>query len=298
MEQAVLESTPFPDKTFPINVFFCSHDEQPIHIHWHAHIEWIYVVSGRARLQIDASFTEIHSEDLIFVNANQIHGVTSLEKGTTLIAIVSNESLIRNSHLDSTESKYIVPIINRDISLPNIVKGEESTEIRALINDLIREFTLKNVGYELIIKSKIFHILGLMFRNYYKLIKQNQKILNRGPDVPEEFRLLLKYLESNYVRGICIKDAATMINISPSHFYRLFKKITGKTLIEYINNLRIYGAESLLVNSNMSISEIAERVGFGSSTYFGKVFRESKFISPAQYRKMNKDDFHLLARDN
>ncbi|GGG11264.1 helix-turn-helix transcriptional regulator [Paenibacillus abyssi] len=288
MRQAVLESTPL-DKTFPINVFFCNHDEQPIHIHWHAHIEWIYVVTGRARLQIDANFSEIHSEDLVFVNANQIHGVTSLEKGTALIAIVSNESLIRNFHLDSTESKYIVPIINRDIIFPNIVKGEEATEIRALINDLIREFTLKNVGYELIVKSKIFHILGLMFRNYYKLVEQNPKILNRGP-VPEEFRILLKYLESNYVRGICIKDAAAMINISPSHFYRLFKKITGKTLIEYINNLRIYGAETLLVNSDLSISEIAERVGFGSATYFGKVFRESKFISPAKYRKMAHDN--------
>lgn len=67
-----------------------------------------------------------------------------------------------------------------------------------------------------------------------------------------------------------------MVNLSPNHFCKVFKKITGKTLIEYLHLLRINEAEKMLVDTDASITEIAGNVGFSSITYFGRVFKKLK----------------------
>jgi AraC family transcriptional regulator, transcriptional activator of pobA len=286
MSNAVKEFTVFPDKTFPINLFFLENPSELIHLHWHPHIEWIFVIRGKARIQIDATFTDVEKGNLIFINPNQIHGATPLENKTKLVAIVSNYSLLRNFYLDSTEARYILPIINQEITLPNLLNSDEpiTKDIRTSIFQLINEFNTKKPGYELLIKSKLYHVLGLMVRQSQEIIHKNKLSLNQQDVLSVEFRYFLQYLEENHDKEIRINEAAAMINVSPSHFYRVFKKITGKTLIEYINTLRIYKAESLLGNTQLSIEEIAEKVGFTSATYFGRVFQQYKNYSPSVYR--------------
>jgi len=65
---------------------------------------------------------------------------------------------------------------------------------------------------------------------------------------------------------------------------KVFKRVTGKTLIEYTHHLRINEAERLLLENDDPISEIAEQVGFGSMTYFGRVFKRIKNMSPSERR--------------
>lgn len=182
------------------------------------------------------------------------------------------------------------PLLDRTITLPNFFDSSDphSIEIRSIIEELIQEFINRKAGYELIIKSKLYNILGLMIRNFHQVTGHNRSSLGGNAEISEEFRILLQYIEQNFNQSININDAAKMINVSPSHFCRLFKRITGKTLIEYVNVLRIYKAESLLMEPNLTVTEIAEKIGFGSLAYFGRVFRDIKNISPTDYRKRKR----------
>lgn len=112
--KAEKETTVIPDKTFPLNVFFT----RKIRLHWHDHLEWIYVREGRVRVQIDDMTEVLEKGELAFVHPKQIHGAVPLEGPGGMAAIVFNEALLRNSGLDNTESRYFSPVLTQRIMLP------------------------------------------------------------------------------------------------------------------------------------------------------------------------------------
>ena len=81
---------------------------------------------------------------------------------------------------------------------------------------------------------------------------------------------------------------AARFYISPYYLSRLFRRVTGQSIVDYINNRRIDAARRLLKNTELSISDIAEQTGFASAAHFRRVFRDVMGISPLQYRKGHK----------
>ena len=71
----------------------------------------------------------------------------------------------------------------------------------------------------------------------------------------------------------------------PYYLSRLFRRVTGQSIVDYLNNRRIEAAQKLLETTELSISAIAEQTGFASAAHFRRVFREVMDISPLQYRK-------------
>ena len=94
---------------------------------------------------------------------------------------------------------------------------------------------------------------------------------------------------------ISLKDIESNLHVNPSYFSTLFKSEMGITFTDYINSLKVEYACSLLTNSNMSIIDISLSAGFDDQSYFTKVFRKIKGMTPKQYRTShNKDIPELL----
>ena len=272
------EMTYIPDRTFPINIFFTA----DIPLHWHDHMEWIFIKNGRARIQIDDIFVYLQKGEIAFVNSKQLHAAWMIDENTEIIAIVFNEAIVRNSGLDNTENLYFSPYLSHQLKLPNFIRKEEihTSQINVSVTNLVEEFVQKKAGHELLIKAELFRIFGLIFRNYSHLTQQYTTRYQRKYNLT----VLLDYLREYYYAEITVNKAAKMVNLSPNHFCKIFKNVTGKTLIEYIQLLRINEAEKMLTETNLPITEIAEKVGFGSITYFGRVFKKIKNISPSVRR--------------
>ena len=92
------------------------------------------------------------------------------------------------------------------------------------------------------------------------------------------------YVRKHYREKIYLDDIAESIGISPTHLSKLFKKETGQCLQDYINEERVYRASNLLMYSDFSLAEIAEYVHFPSQSYFGKIFKQIKGVSPRVFR--------------
>lgn len=80
-----------------------------------------------------------------------------------------------------------------------------------------------------------------------------------------------------------MEEAARICCVTPNYFCHLFKKNTGKTLIEYVNMLRVHEASRLLQLRRYSIQEVAFRVGFTGLTYFGRIFKQHTSMTPSEY---------------
>ncbi|HEY2495197.1 MAG TPA: AraC family transcriptional regulator [Paenibacillus sp.] len=274
------EKTWLPDQTFPINIFF-SHS---FDLHWHDHIEWVFMKKGKLRIQIDADIEELEPGELAFINSKQLHGGWPLEEGTEFVSIVFNEGLVRGSELDMTENYYFLPYLTNQDKWPTKIQKNDPylEEISHSFSRLVEEFESKQPAHELIVKAELLRIFGLFFR-YASQYDEYPKISRRVNE--RDFPHLLHQLRDRFRESITVDEAAHIVNLSPNHFCRVFKQMTSKTLIEYIHLLRINEAERLLMETNDPVSEIALQVGFSSTAYFGRVFKKIKNMSPSEIRK-------------
>ena len=97
-----------------------------------------------------------------------------------------------------------------------------------------------------------------------------------------------KYIEANLMQDISLSAICDYMNVSKYYLSHLFKSVTGITVTEFRNELRITAAKNMLINSQKSIDEIAEAVGFSTAAYFTELFTRSEMIPPSKYRKYHQ----------
>ncbi|QUH28748.1 AraC family transcriptional regulator [Vallitalea guaymasensis] len=95
----------------------------------------------------------------------------------------------------------------------------------------------------------------------------------------------LNYINEHYTESISISQLCSMIKLSRGHFTKMFKSITNKTPVEYINQVRIEHSKDLLVTTSLHVKTIAVQTGFNDEFYFTRVFKQYEGCSPSQYRQ-------------
>lgn len=93
------------------------------------------------------------------------------------------------------------------------------------------------------------------------------------------------YINRNYSQSLNVEQISKQFSCSPSHISHMFKKTTGKSFREYLTEIRLNVAKSLLLNSHLTVTEIAYSVGFNDSNYFSNVFKSHIGTSPREYKK-------------
>lgn len=111
----------------------------------------------------------------------------------------------------------------------------------------------------------------------------NEKLADNNCDLIESIQ---KYVKNNYMNDVTIAALGARFQVTPSYISRLFREKTGKKYIDYVTEIRVEKAKELLqINSNLSIKEVAERVGYISEKYFSKVFYKYYLITPSQLKQ-------------
>lgn len=107
------------------------------------------------------------------------------------------------------------------------------------------------------------------------------------------------FIQQNYATPIVLDDLARIVNVSKSTLIQTFKTALHTTPLQYINRIRLEKAKDLLLNTDSSISEISEMVGFQSIHYFSRYFKNREQISPAEYRqRYSSSHFYTYRQPN
>lgn len=157
--------------------------------------------------------------------------------------------------------------------LPCVINGEFNLEIQNKFNKLIDTF-LYNEPLAIQVCASILQEIVL------DIAKRELDKTNTSP-----LKTSLKYIHSFYTNKIDIPHLAKMENLSNSRYVAVFKKQTGKSPNEYIIDLRMQFAKNLIENTNMSIKQISERVGYSDQYFFSRLFKKNFGVSPMGYRK-------------
>jgi len=95
----------------------------------------------------------------------------------------------------------------------------------------------------------------------------------------------ITYIEKNYANQILLSDIAEVCGISPNYFCKIFKEETGKSFVDFLNELRVNKAKELLLSTNLKSYEVAEKVGFSDYKYFSMIFKKYTGFSPRKFKE-------------
>lgn len=249
-------------------------------MHWHEHIQLYWVTDGNGILYCNSASTPISKGDVLVINSNELHFLES--HGTLAVYILTIDfTSLFSQQMDTCHTKYLLPISQNLILFKNYIGRDP--EIASCIQCLISEYTDNRIASELAVKASTYHLIVLLLRNYVEKTineKENDARLKNLKRLQEVFT----YIRQNYRENIKLEQLSEKLHISNSHFCRLFKQISGKSLSDYINELRIEEAMVLLTESDLNITEIALSTGFSDSNYFSRVFKKYKKVSPSEIR--------------
>jgi AraC family transcriptional regulator len=163
------------------------------------------------------------------------------------------------------------------------VAGDE--RLARLARDLSDELREEAPGQGLVVAALVEQTLVHLLRRYANLRRSAHLELSRVGLVDRRLRLAVELMHAHMHRDLPLEEIAASAHLSPFHFARLFKKLTGATPHAYLAGLRAARAQALLAETDLSVTEVGARVGYMSSSHFARAFRQATGISPSAYRK-------------
>jgi len=283
---AFREPMPMPNPSFPIKVHPLQTRKMVVgqtlfaH-HWHEHLEFLYFVSGSAIIECGSNRTAFQQGDLCVVNSNELHYGIGTSEDLSYYTMIVDIALLHSHAVDAVETKFITPITRNLILFQNRIAGDE--DIARYLLAIVRELERQELGYELSVKSHLYGLLALLVRKYVATLTELDDYRHRQREL-ERLAPVFSYIDEHYRDKLTVQRLADIAGLSRFHFSRLFKQMTDKSLIEFVNLIRINKAESLLRNQSMNISEIAHATGFSDIYYFSRTFKRLKNMSPTEWR--------------
>ena len=156
--------------------------------------------------------------------------------------------------------------------------GPEDQQLAEQILDTICRYQEDPRYLEPILKSCYMSLLVSLHKNQIMFTATSSDIIQKA----------VEYINQHIAENICMDEICREIHISKYHFCRKFKKVTGFTVMDYVLKTRIVIAKSILSDTDLPISEVSNQCGFGSTSYFCRIFKESTGLTPSQYRKNAK----------
>lgn len=286
------EHTRLDEKTHPVQFFFnrcpsAKLGQQILFLHWHEHFEIILMQQGTGVFHIDSQPYEAGPGDVLIVPAGGLHvGYSACEDDIAYLSIVFNSALFQQWVHDPHHAQYVLPYLEGRIQFPVKPAALDPAVTRHydLLEQAAAEFAAKAPGYLLLVKAQLHMLFVHLSRAFLPLQLPEHRarpfIHNR-----ERFKSLILDIETRFADKHSAVDAARAVNMSLHHFCKMFKKLTGRTFIEYVHVCKVNEAERLLLETDMTMTEIAERIGCDNPNYFTKLFKQYKGIAPSYLRK-------------
>lgn len=285
MKDRTLYETPcMQDTRFPISVSACSFHKPGMAFpyHWHEHMEFIFITGGEGIISCNSTPYCVREGDLVLVNSSELHCGYSTSDMFSYSCIIVDPSVLSSCYCGVCEVNYINPILQNHIVFRNILSSDG--ELIRCILSIIGEREQKKPGYELSVKSFVFALLARMLREHASTTISSREYEGRKREL-ERLEPVINHIERNYRENLSAEELSRIANLSRFHFSRLFKKLTGKTVTDYVNSHRMNVAASLLSETGMSVTEVALAAGFSDVNYFSRLFKQQKKVSPTLFRR-------------
>ncbi len=243
----------------------------------------LYILDGKGKISIENTSYSLTKNTLLYICGDSKY---SIETDSILNLYSLNFDLSQNHSelilpfmpLEFDKTSSHTPIDNCIIENSNFLNLflilTNGTEFQSTVSDIVKEYSTQKLFFREICSSILKNLL----------IELHRTNANKSDNSTDTVKKIIDYIDSNFRKDVTNKELANIAGYHEYYLNRLFINSVGISMHKYILNLRINESKRLLLNTNMSISDIAFQVGFNSNTHFATYFKKETTMTPFEYR--------------
>ena len=250
--------------------------------HSHNFVEIAYVAEGTGLHVVNGAEHRVSRGDVFLINYDIPHEFVSVGEPLLIYNCIFTPSYF-NSTLGESRNFFDITdhflLNNLYTNLPTdcifaTARASENNRILNIYEKMLEEFTAKQIGYRDIMRGYVIELLVILCR-----LK-----LNVGSGRTQRLLGIFEYINAHYKEDLSVEELSRAAGFSASHFRRLFKSFSGKSVTLYIQTLRVQEACVLLKNGELSVEQIAREVGYSDMKHFYTVFKRISGKLPKAFR--------------
>ncbi len=237
--------------------------------HWHKEFELVLVRRGSLSLKLNNTPITLQEGEFTVISPGVIHGGQA--RDAVYECLVFSVDALR---YDKANTRVLPKHIRVGYTY-----GAHTENLKPYVLGAFEAVKSNAPRYELRFYANILSLFATILENglYTESGKRKHEF--------SAFENVLKYIEENYRSNITLEDMAKTASLSKKYFSEYFKKITGQTPFAYLIGYRLEQACQMLIETELSVTQIALDCGFNDISYFIKSFKAEKGMTPAKYRK-------------
>jgi len=240
--------------------------------HTHNHMELFYIVGGKGQFLIQDQLYPVNVNNLVIINPNITHTEVSLNAQPLEYIVLGIEG-IEPANSANSNGQF------------NILDHFESAEISSCLRNILREMEQKSTGYEDVCQAFMEILIIRLMRSTSLAVPAEPQIISGN----SQCAAVRRYIDLHFKEALTLEQLAENVHMNKYYLSHAFKREYGISPINYMIGKRIEESKYLLAETDLSMSQISQLLGFSSLSYFSQVFRRTQAISPMEYRQSTKN---------
>lgn len=251
-------------------------------VHWHIDYEFIHIVEGQYNMVCGGNKVALKKDDYVIIQDGVLHGDDEQCGDAKYESVVFDFNLIRTKNF--AQDSFLNDIAEHRVILNKIIRFDDD-KIREEINLIFHTMKYQENGFELMTVGRLLCLFG--FVKAKGLYSEDEKVFEKNKVRTEQLKSVINLISEKYNQPITLDEMSDRAGMSPKYFCRVFREMTHRTPIEYLNAYRIDQACTMLRTSDDSLINIAYNCGFNDFSYFIKIFKKYKGMTPYKYRNFD-----------
>ena len=254
-------------------------------LHWHSTVEIIMPLQNSYTVTVNKTTSQLQENEILIIPPGELHELTPPSNGTRLVLLFDLSSLNKFRGFTRLFSLFSLSSLITPETMPEIYEKE-----RKLLLQIAEEYANGGDLAEPSILALLIQFFVLLARNTEDVVPASLPAMqpSKQQEYIEKFNIVFDYIEHHYTEDITLEETAAQIGFSKFHFSRLFRQFTDTSFYDYLCARRIKAAETLLLDPNLPITEIALQSGFASISTFNRVFKKFKECTPTEFKEFYK----------
>ena len=251
--------------------------------HRHSEAQLSIVTEGSVRFVFADGERTLEKGQVIFINCMRLHEAHAAAEGQCSCRCVKfNPAVVGGGADYGIADRYIDPVTKSSAPDWVILREDAALAVRGYVAELTGHIEGEKSGYEI----RINILLQEIWLRIFDAVMDGSQNPAHSTSYSEKLRIdmLCDYIHKNYAEKITLEDIANSAHISKGECCRVFKRLFHTTPFQYLVYYRLSRSIELLTDTDYSISQIAQHVGFCSSSYYTKCFRKEYNCVPHKYR--------------
>jgi AraC-like DNA-binding protein len=247
-------------------------------LHWHDNMEFLRIREGSLILSCASHQLTLLPGDVGVISSQMLHTGLSGPEGVVYDVLRIDYALLCNG--TTTSDTYLQGLHDGSCQFEPLVRNDS---IRQRLDDIVEARRQPDKQHPMQLLALLYDLSGLLYKHC-----TIQDIL--GLPAQKQLGQVIDYINDHYTENISSAMLSQLFGHDEAYFCRKFKKHTGLTIMKYIQILRMEKARKLLVETALSVQDIAVSCGFSDAAYFNNCFKKLYRITPSQMRQRAADN--------